>query len=417
MTTTNNNKYLHQKVSVDNLKFGMYVAALDRPWLETNFVFQGFHIRKMSDIERLREECDYVFVDPERGVPVPREHEITSSLPENDKLAKIFRNPRGDERYPIETTVEEEIKLARDGYDDALDLVSTLLKDAGSGQKIKTQAIKQTLGKMIASILRNPDAFMWLKQLKDKDGYAYAHCVDACGLAVTFGRHLGLPKNELENLAAGTLLFDIGKLQLPKSLLNKPGRLTDREYALMKRHVEFGARMVSEMQGSTKEIIEVVWHHHERHDGKGYPRGVAGHLIPVNGRIAAIVDCYDAITSDRPYRKGLPSYEAIRLLYNFRGKDFQSDMVEQFIQCIGLYPVGTLVELNTGEVGIVMAQNRLRRLRPKIMLVLDKEKIAYDFNPVLNLLDDPADEKGRRIEIRRPLEAHSYGINPKDYYL
>lgn len=410
-------KYLHQRVSVDHLKLGMYVSALDRPWLETNFVFQGFHLRKLSDIERLREECDYVFVDPERGVSVPREHVLSSSQHEQDKLADAFRNPCGDERYPIESTVEEEINLARSGYNEALDLVSNVLQDFRTGRTVKTRAVKKTLGKMISSILRNPDAFMWLKQLKDRDSYTYSHCVDASGLAVTFGRHLGLPKSDLETLAAGTLLFDIGKLQLPEELLKKPGRLTDKEYALIKRHVEFGARMVSEMQGSTRDIMDIVLHHHERHDGKGYPRRVAGHRIPVNGRIAALVDCYDAITSDRPYSEAMPSYEAIRLIYEFRGKDFQPDMVEQFIQCIGLYPVGTLVELSTGEVGIVMAQNRLRRLRPKVLLVLDKDKVAYDFNPVVNLLDDPVDDKGNTIEIHRPLNAHSYGIDAKDYYL
>lgn len=316
-------KYLHQKVSVDHLKIGMYVSALDRPWLETNFVFQGFHIRKVSDIERLSEQCDYVFVDPERGVPVPREHEITSPFPEKDKLAAAFRNPCGDECYPIQTTVEEEIKQARASYDDALDLVSSLTKEIMTGRTVKTQAIKQTLGKLTASILRNPDAFMWLKQLKNKDSYTYGHCVDACGLAVTFGRHLGLPKAELDDLAAGTLLFDIGKLQLPDELLKKPGRLTDQEYALVKRHVEFGARIVSEMKGPTKGMLEVVVHHHERHDGKGYPRKVAGHKIPVNGRIAALVDCYDAITSDRPYSEAMPSYEAIRLLYEFPSINFE----------------------------------------------------------------------------------------------
>ncbi len=409
--------YLRQKVSVEHLKMGMYVSALDRPWLESDFVFQGFHIRRLSDIERLKIQCEYVFVDPERGVPVPPEHELDPSPDAMDELAEIFRNPCGNERYPVQTSVDEEIGLARAGYDDALELVSDLCKEIASGQVVRTQHIKQALDKMIASILRNPDAFMWLKQLKEKDSYAYSHCVDACGLAVAFGRHLGLPKTELDNLAAGTLLFDIGKLQLPAELLNKPGPLSEKEYALIKRHVEFGARIVSEMKGPTKDILEVVLHHHERHDGKGYPRGVMGHRIPVNGRIAALVDCYDAITSDRPYREAMPSHEAIQLLYEFRGKDFQADMVEQFIQCIGLYPVGTLVELSTGEVGLVMAQNRLRRLRPKILLILDGNKTPYDFNPVLNLLEDPADKDGKSIEISRPLPAHSFGIDARDYYL
>ena len=130
-----------------------------------------------------------------------------------------------------------------------------------------------------------------------------------------------------------------------------------------------------------------------------------------------MVDCYDAITSERPYGTSVSSYEAVQLIYAWRDKDFQADMVEQFIQCIGLYPTGTLVELSSGEVGIVLAQNRVRRLRPKVMLVLDREKVAYEFNPVLDLIDDPVDDDNKPVEIRHPLSPGSYGINASDFYL
>jgi len=171
------------------------------------------------------------------------------------------------------------------------------------------------------------------------------------------------------------------------------------------------------MKGANKEIVSIVKHHHERHDGKGYPRGIRGDKIPVNGRIAALVDCYDAITSERAYSKALSSYEAIQLLYQWRDKDFQADMVEQFIQSIGLYPAGTLVELSTGEVGFVLSQNRVRRLKPRIMLVLDKKKEAYEFNPTLDLIEDPLDEQGKPVEISQPLAPNSYGISAGDFYL
>ena len=132
--------------------------------------------------------------------------------------------------------------------------------------------------------------------------------------------------------------------------------------------------MVSDMKGVNNEIIATVLNHHERHNGSGYPRGIPGNQIPVNGRIAALVDCYDAITSERAYSSAISAYDAVQLIYEWRDKDFQVDMVEQFIQCIGLYPTGTLVELSTNEVGLVLSQNRVRRLRPKVMLVLDSEK-------------------------------------------
>jgi len=408
---------IEQKVSVSDVKIGMYVSRLDRPWLETRYLFQGFHISNTHDIEELRQHCEYVFVDPERGESAQQSLRTMIHKAHNDKFVEIFKKATGHERYPVVTSVEEEIGACRESRKHTLDAVTNILEQLKAGHTVKLHSVRKAVNKMIASILRNPDAFFWLARLKDKDNYAYAHCVDACGLAVAFGRHLGFSKPELENLALGTLLLDIGKLQLPEGLLKKPGRLTDQEYRLIRRHVEFGVNMVREMKGANKAILSTVFSHHERHNGSGYPRGIPGHKIPVNGRIAALVDCYDAITSERAYCSAVSAYDAIQLIYEWRDKDFQTDMVEQFIQCVGIYPTGTLVELSTGEVGIVLAQNRVRRLRPKVMLVLDKDKIAYEFNPILDLIEDPLDDAGESIEIRHPLAPGTYGINVSDFYL
>jgi HD-GYP domain-containing protein (c-di-GMP phosphodiesterase class II) len=313
--------------------------------------------------------------------------------------------------------VREELQAAHESREATLEEIGHILEDLKTGRKIHVERARQAVRGMIASIIRNPDAFLWLTRLKNKDSYAYAHCVDASSLAVAFGRHLGVTPRDLENLAIGTLLFDIGKLQLPDDLLKKPGRLTEKEYALIRRHVEFSVRMVAEMKGSNKAVVSAVRYHHERHDGSGYPRGVMGAKIPVFGRIAALVDCYDAVTSERPYSPAMSAYEAIHLIYEWRDRDFQAEMVEQFIQCIGIYPAGTLVELTSGDVGFVIAQNRVRRLKPKIMLVLDRDKIAYEFNPVMDLIEDPLDSDGRPVEIRRPLSPGSFGIQPGDFYL
>jgi len=436
---------IEKKIHVADLKIGMYVSRLDRPWLETRFLFQGFRVSNEQDIQDLRQYCNYVYVDPDRhlfagkplktgAAPSVRSVAQTAPSPEGagqgaandgvvaeEALRRVLREKNGDQaqpqRYEVTTPIEDEIQVAREVHGKTLDVVSNILDDIRLGKRVGIKSVKQAVSGMIASILRNPDAFLWLTRLKNKDAYAYAHCVDASSLAVAFGRHLGFSRPELENLAVGTLMFDIGKLQLPDSLLKKPGRLTEKEYALIRRHVEFGVQLVREMKGVNAEILSIVLNHHERHDGSGYPRGVAGRDIPVNGRIAALVDCYDAITSERPYSKAVSTYDAIRMIYDWRDKDFQADMVEQFIQCIGLYPTGTLVELNTGEVGIVLAQNRVRRLRPKLMLVLDKDKVAYEINPTLDLIMDPVDDAGNPVEIRCPLPPGSYGIDPNDFYL
>lgn len=406
-----------QKVSIGDVRVGMYVSRLDRPWLETRFLFQGFRIDTAADIEELQRHCEYVYIDVEKGLAATREIDKVIAQREKDKYAHVFRSVSSVPVYPVVTSVEEEVGASRESRDQMIDVVTNVLDELKAGHSIKLSAVRSSVKNMIASIVRNPDAFFLLSRLKDKDNYAYAHCIDSSGLAVAFGRHLGFSRQDLENLAVGVLLCDVGKLQLSDNLLKKPGRLTDSEYALVRRHVEFGAQTVREMKGSNDEIISIVMHHHERHNGKGYPNQVPGHRIPVNGRIAALVDCYDAITSERAYSQAVSAYDAINMIYEWRDKDFQSDMVEQFIQCIGLFPTGTVVELSTGEVGIVISQNRVRRLRPRVMLVLDKDKIAYEFNPVLDLIDEPEDDDGKRIEILHPLPPGSYGIDISDYYL
>jgi HD-GYP domain-containing protein (c-di-GMP phosphodiesterase class II) len=406
-----------QKVSIGDVKVGMYVSRLDRPWLETRFLFQGFRIAAVADIEELRRHCEYVYIDVEKGLAATRTLDRIISQREKDPDAQVFRSLPATPVYPLLTSVEEEVGASRESRSQLIDVVTNILDELKAGHSIKLMAIRQSVSSMIASIIRNPDAFFLLSRLKDKDDYAYAHCVDACGLAVAFGRHLGFSKPELENLAVGVLLCDIGKLQLPDNLLRKPGRLTDSEYELVRRHVEFGAQMVRDMKDSNDEVVSIVMHHHERHNGKGYPNQVPGHLIPVKGRIAALVDCYDAITSERAYSQAVSAYDAINMIYEWRDKDFQSDMVEQFMQCIGLYPTGTLVERTTGEVGIVISQNRVRRLRPRVMMVLDKDKVALEFNPVVDLIEASEDEAEEEIGILHPLAPGSYGIEISDYYL
>lgn len=423
-------KQTERKISIEDLEIGMYVSRLDRPWVETRFLFQGFRISNDEDLEELRKACEYVFVDPERDATVaPPPALPTGRKPSKsptvtlvhsrgyDKLGEVFRSPPAVETWPVVSRIDKEMAPARQSRSDSLDVVSSVITDLKAGRKIALASVRDGVSGMIDSIIRNPAAFLWLTRLKNKDSYAYAHSVDACGLAVAFGRHLGFSRAELENLAIGTLLFDIGKLQLPESLLTKPGRLTEQEHKLILRHVEFGVDIAREIDGVNEQVLSVIAHHHERHDGSGYPRGLPGRKIPVNGRIAALVDCYDAITSERPYSPAMSAYDAIQALYEWRDKDFQADMVEQFIQCIGLYPTGTLVEMSTGEVGVVLEQNRVRRLRPQVMLLLDKDKYVYEINPILDLIEDPLDARGRIIEIRQPLPAGSYGINAGDYYL
>jgi len=285
------------------------------------------------------------------------------------------------------------------------------------GEKLNIKQVDKVVDEMVDSIVRNPDAFMWLRHIKEKDNYTYDHSVNVSALAIAFGRHLGLPREDLKSLAVAGLLFDVGKTKLPDELLEKPTTLTDEEWVLMKKHVQFSAELMWETPGISPAAIEAVEHHHERFDGSGYPAGLTDESISVFGKIIGIADCYDAATSERAYRASLSHHAAINDLYHGRDALFQTDLVEQFIQCLGVYPTGSLVELTSGEVGIVVAENRLRRLRPKLMLLLDMKKEPYDSNPICDLTTKLKDDTGRPLEIRRAVEPAEFGIDPGEFFI
>lgn len=403
-----------KKISTLDLKPGMYVSKLDRPWRETDVLFQGFYVNTLKQIEELRDKFKFVYIDAWRNSTLGKTADDNKEDALDEELRNICGHPKRDNVYKDTTSVEEELNVARLVHEQATQTVAEMLQHLKLGHTLKLAIIQDVVTDMMESILLNPDAFSWLMHLKQKDAYSYSHSVDTCALAVTFGRHLGLPRESLLSLGTGALLFDIGKSKLPEGLLNKPGRLSPDEFMIMKRHVEFGTDIVSKIKGSGMEMIDMVRAHHERFDGSGYPLGTRGADIPLFGRIAGILDCYDAITSDRSYQQAISPHQALRVLYNARNAGFQEELVEQFIQCLGVYPTGSLVELVSGEVGIVIAQNRVRRLRPKIMLILDQNKVAMKNFETVDLDREIA---GKSLEITTVLDPGTYGINPKEYYL
>lgn len=426
------------KLATEKLTEGMYVTELDRPWTETPFLFQGFLIKSAEEVTQLQEYCEHVFIDIERG-SAPGDQDIgmysasgarAVSGGKQSHAQGVEKRPAGDARelppapipppkvhYQVRADVEEEIEVAKEAHKAVSEQVWSVLDDVRLGHKAQISELKRAVVQMEESILRNPDAFMWLRRLKSKDSYTYAHCIDASVLAIAFGRQLGMPRGQIQNLALGALMFDMGKMKLPEELLSKPGRLTDEEFALMKKHVEFSVEIMRETKGVSEHAIDMAATHHERFDGSGYPNGASGGEIPLLGRVAGIVDFFDAITSDRPYAPARSPHEAIRNLYELRNTAFQDELIEQFIQTLGAYPVGTLVELSNGEAGIVIGQNRVRRLRPKVMVVLDSNKKPLEIAPTRDLIVETTADDGRPLDIVKALEPGAYGIDPDEFYL
>ena len=320
---------LQMKIAAHDVAKGMYVANLDRPWTETPFPFQGFLVAKESELRGLQKHCNHVFIDVEKGITP-----CTSDLGRAAPLATDIPPaplPKPEVKYDNETRIEDELKIATEVRDAVSEKVVEFMDDIRSGKAPNLASVKQAIGQMEQSILRNPDAFMWLRQLRKKDSYSYTHCIDCSALAVAFGRQLGLPADQIHELAIGALLFDIGKTKVPQKLLTKPGKLTEEEFTTVKMHVEFGLGIVDADNGITPQTRAMIATHHEKLDGSGYPKKLKGGEIPLLGRIAAIVDFYDAVTSDRPYSPAMSPHDAIKYLYKFRNTHYQDELIEQFI--------------------------------------------------------------------------------------
>ena len=215
----------------------------------------------------------------------------------------------------------------------------------------------------------------------------------------------------------GALLFDIGKMKLPDEILNDTKIFTQDKIDIIKKHVDESVRLLNEVEGLNNSIIQVASDHHERFDGSGYPKGKSGKNISLFSSIAGLVDSYDAMTSERTYAKAIKHDAAVNQLYERKNIYFSEELIEHFIQCLGTYPTGTLVELSSGEVGVVIEQNRVRRLRPKVMILLNRKKESNNYFPIFNLLTELEDMQGNPIAINKSLESHAYGIDPEKYYL
>ncbi|MFK7976907.1 MAG: HD-GYP domain-containing protein [Halioglobus sp.] len=398
------------KIYVQDLQVGMYVSNLDRPWLETPYLLQGFTLESSADIHRLRDICDFVYVDTRKSVVVTEEKPLFTSERKRQTPAQIFHGRRLTS-YRDSDSWDKEFPRAQDAVKKLSSGIDSLFDRMREGDPLDFDGIKQSVDPMIDSVVRNPDACIWLARLKQQDQYTYQHSLGASIWAVALGRQLGLPRKDLRSLAVGGLLFDVGKLSVDPELLNATRPLTNEEFDQVRSHVVLGVDMVKEAGHLSSDVVDMIAHHHERHDGSGYPDGLKGDAIPVFARIAAIVDCYDAITSHRSYARAMPPSQAIKMLYEWKDIDFQAELVETFIQAIGIYPAGTLVELSTGEVAVVIAEYRSRRLRPKVMVLLDSGKQPLAEVKTIDLLAESEKGDEARIDIVGSLEPDAYGID------
>lgn len=378
---------------VEALQLGMYVAELDRPWLGTPFPFQGFPITSSEQIDEVKKHCKTVVIDLDRGLW--DDHRA----PGGGAGEVLVRGPAV---YPEVTSVEQELADAREVYFVLEESIKACLASVHADGSFEPEPLKIAVRSMTRSIVRNPDAMMLLFRIKQKSSHEFNRAVDTAIHMITFGRFLGFPGERLQLLGIAGLLLNIGKVKLPETILHKKEALTAEERVLARNHVVHSAELIRPVRGLPEGVEKIVAEHHERLDGSGYPRGLSGREISVDSAIAGLIDTYSALTSLRPYAEQLSPSNALGALYRLRGTHFSETLVEHFIQCIGIYPVGSAVELNTGEIGVVIAQNLTRRLQPRVMLALDRDSRPIP-HLILDLTSEPKTGSGEPYRIVRTL--------------
>ena len=373
---------MRRKLSVNELTIGMYVAELDKPWEQSAFLFQGFEIESEEDLEKLRGECEYVFID----VAPPKLAASKSGAkrrPAAPATSTTITSRSGADAPAV--PLRQELKQVVKAQQTASTSITHVMEEARMGKSLDTQDTKTAVAQIVGSISVNPSSMLWLTNLRQKHQRSASHCLNVSILAIAFGRHIGLPEADLNMLGQGAMLHDIGQMRVAPAILDKPDKLTEEERQVVRKHPVDGEAVLKLTKQLPDKVLEVVRWHHERLNGKGYPDGLAGDAVPLNALIVGMVDTYESLTSDSPYRAAMMPAEALRVLRTEGSDAYGKDLVQEFIRCLGIYPIGSLVECNNGALAVVVSSTQVSRLKPVIMVVRDEAGKETRPRMVLNL--------------------------------
>ncbi|MDR1487409.1 MAG: HD-GYP domain-containing protein [Deltaproteobacteria bacterium] len=386
-----------RKIPTKNLEVGMFVSDVGRTWFNHPWKTKSRLLTERSEIDELiKFGIEEVYIDTEKSKKIQKPKEPFKQLP-NTINPRAARNVVKIEKPDPVVPLEIEFPKAAKAYTKALDTSKALVAACRMNKRIEVSEVQENVDELVESVSRNPDALTALIKLRHFDDYTYTHCLNVSVLAISAGKTLGLSHNELKILGLGTMFHDLGKLRIPDNILNKPGKLTDEEFSVMRSHAALSAEILLEQNLNVDDkVIQVARFHHERIDGSGYPDHLQGEEIPSLATICGLSDVYDALTSDRVYHKGMLPHDALKFIYSLRGTHFQPDWVDRFVQSVGIYPPGSVVELNTGHLAVVMEVNNRSLLTPLIKIVADPHAQLYT-RPKLVDLSKPAESQGWSI--------------------
>jgi putative nucleotidyltransferase with HDIG domain len=365
-----------KKIGISQLKVGMYVHDLSCNWMEHPFVRNRLLVSSDNEIRKIIEAGIHeLYIDTDKGLDVkdaPTAEQAQQAL-EQEIIGIASRQAAPLQRV----SVTEELARAQQVKNQAHQLVRTVMHDARLGKAIELDQVEPVVQNITESILRNPGALTGLLRIKNKDDYTFLHSVSVCTLLVAFCRSTGMDTALTRQAGLGGLLHDTGKALVPDEVLNKPGRLTDEEFEIIKKHPKDGYEILLKTPQVGEIPLDITLHHHERMDGSGYPDKLPGEQISTLAQMAAIVDVYDAITADRCYHKGMSAAEALRKIYEWSKFHFNPQHVQAFMRCVGIYPVGTLVLLESGRLGVVTEPHETNLLAPKVNVFFSTKSNTY----------------------------------------
>jgi HD-GYP domain-containing protein (c-di-GMP phosphodiesterase class II) len=402
-----------KKIDSSQLRVGMAIHDLDCGWMEHPFVRAKFVLTSDDEIRKItRTGIRNVVIDCSKGLDVDAAPTLAEAQASTEaEVTAIASKPV----KPMRTTLGDEMQRAVGIRRQAVNLVRTVMQDARLGKAVEMENVSPVVTSITESILRNNGALLSLMRIKTKDDYTFLHSVSVCTLLVAFCRSRGMDEDTIYEAGIGGLLHDTGKALVPDSILNKPGRLTDEEFAIIKKHPRDGYDILRQTPEIGAIPLDITLHHHERRDGSGYPEMQNEGEISELAQMAAIVDVYDAITSDRCYHKGMPAADALRKIYEWSKFHFNPGLAQEFMRCVGIYPVGTMVMLESGRLGVVVEPHESNLLTPKVNVFFNTKSQMYIRPELLDL--SRALGFGGGDKIVRHESAEKWRVDPNKFLL